>query len=72
MKHLQTKKIYLVALVFVPDDAPQFKKYQHSIKDKIHYITKFCSDMKKKFPGARYVNFYYKHTQKFKERIYLE
>lgn len=68
---------YLIAIVFVrTGTTPQFepiydcKKYRHNLKDTTHYITKFCRDMKHKFPSTEYINFYYKDTGAFKERIY--
>jgi hypothetical protein len=61
---------FLIAIVFVKDQQP--KKYKHMIKNNPHYISKFCRDMKRKFPGAEYVNFYYKASETFKERVYLE
>lgn len=61
---------FLIAIVFVKGQQP--KKYKHNLKNTPWYIAKFCKDMKRKFPGAEYVNFYYKASETFKERIYLE
>lgn len=71
---------FLVAIVFVPvgfegeNGKKEYscKKYRHNIKNTDHYISKFCRDMKAKFPDAEYINFYYKDTGSFKERIHLE
>ena len=64
---------YLTATVFVKINSKfEGKKYIHNIKDTSHYISKFCNDMKRKFPAAEYINFYYKHNGEYKERIYLE
>jgi len=65
---------FLVAIVFVKNGAGGHwcKKYKYNIKNTPWYISKFCKDMKRKFPGAEYVNFYYKASETFKERVYLE
>jgi len=65
---------YLVGFVFVKEPGGEYsvKKYTHNIKDTQHYVSKFCNDMKRKYPTAEYINFYYKQSQTFKERIYLE
>ena len=64
---------YLVAIVFIKNNGfIECKKYSYNIKDTTHYISKFCNDIKQKFPMAEYVNFYYKNSRNFKERINLE
>lgn len=65
---------YLIGIVIVPDDNGKFsgKKYVHNIKDTDHYKNKFCNDMKRKFPTAIKVNFYYKKSGEFLETIHLE
>ena len=62
----------LTAIVYVPGDEIEFKKYRHNLKNTQYYISKFCDDMKKKFAKAEYINFYYKQSGQFKERIYLQ
>ena len=47
----------------------QFLKYRN-IQDNQNGIGTFMN-FAAKFPGAEYVNFYYKKNRKFKERIYL-
>jgi hypothetical protein len=66
------QKIYLIAIVFIPDGRGEFdcKKYRHNIT--VKYMARFCADMQKKFPAATYINFYLKNTAEFKERIYLK
>jgi hypothetical protein len=65
---------FLSAIVFVKisEDNYSAKKYTHNIKDTQHYVSKFCNDMKRKFPTAEYINFYYKKDGAYKERILLE
>ena len=48
----------------------QFLKYR-KISDTTAGISKFLL-FAAKFPGAQYVNFYYRDTKKFKERIHLQ
>ena len=66
-----TKELSATVFVLV-NNKLEGKKYIHNIKNTSHYIGKFCNDMKKKYPTAKYINFYFKHSGEFKERIYLE
>lgn len=65
---------YLIAMVFLrnTDGTNKVLKYRHNIKDRTDYITKFCKDMDRKWPNVWYINFYYKDSAVFKERVYLK
>lgn len=64
---------YLIAIVIVEVEQGKFegKKYRHNIKDTEHYIRKFCHDMRYRWITARHINFYYKQSGAFKEKIIL-
>jgi hypothetical protein len=64
----------LTAIIYTnipqPVTGNQFLKFRN-ITDSDTAVGKFMT-FAAKFPGAEYVNFYYKNTKAFKERIYLQ
>lgn len=64
-------QIYYNAIVVqpVPGEKPLTWKYIHNITDR--YIPKFIKSMKRKYPDATHINFYYKLSRKFVKQVQL-
>jgi hypothetical protein len=61
------KELNAIVIEPVPGEKPLAYSYRHNIR--WSYVKKFCSDMKRKYPGATHVNFYDKQTRRFAGQV---
>lgn len=67
---------YFTALVYLTktENGQQLEKWvkYHNIKNDGLAITKFVAFIESKFPQARYINFYDKHSRRYHSRRYIQ